>query len=108
MLSKNEIKVIIKEPDKQPVVTNITNSLRKFQKIIGGYIQVIPLGYDNDANNPTAIFLLCDEDGKLKELPYNLSANGYNIVGTVIILGYNQNKGGWCDVPQELISSKIN
>ena len=61
-------------------------SIEEAQKIIGGYVQLVPL--------PDGTQMLVDEDGLAKELPLNVSASeraasaGYfpHIVGDVLIL----------------------
>ncbi len=75
-----KIKVIIKRPDEMfGHVTNISDSLENLQKTVEGYIETVRL----DENN----VLICNEEGLLKHLPYNVTINGGMIVGTVIVAG---------------------
>lgn len=60
-----KIKVLIVKPGKDPYVSDIDNGLKSMQKIVGGYIQAIhPFGDTNVA-------LVCNEEGKLSNLPTN-------------------------------------
>jgi hypothetical protein len=59
--------------------TGVNPSLENLQQIIGGYIRQVP-------GHPEAF---CDEDGMMKELPWNKVASnllGLTLVGPVVIL----------------------
>lgn len=56
--------VLIVEPGKKPRKAEIDGSLEGMQRVVGGYIQAI---YPFD--EPVA--LICNEEGKLLELPFN-------------------------------------
>ena len=58
------MKVVIVEPQKKPEVREIGDSLEAMQKIVGGLIEAV---YPFDA--PVA--LICNEEGKLLDLPLN-------------------------------------
>lgn len=72
------MKAIIKEAGQNPIVTDIENTLEALQQTVGGYIQVINL------NEKTV--LICDEEGKLKDKPYNFGIGFDYIVGTAIFV----------------------
>lgn len=74
---QDRIKVVIVAPDQHPYTTDIENSLKKMQEIVGGYIECIDL-----ENNIT---LVCDEEGKLKNSQANRSVSSEIIVGTFFI-----------------------
>ena len=74
-----KIKVIIKEPEKAPEIKTITNYLGTLQSIVGGYIETVTLASD--------LLIICHEDGKLWNLPYNFDFGGQSFVGTVVIAG---------------------
>lgn len=57
------MKVLYFKVGRPPVVKDIDGSLESMQKLVGGYIQSMPLSYN------TA--LVCDEDGKVKGRPVN-------------------------------------
>ena len=58
------MKVIVVEPQKKPVVQDIDPGLESMQKIVGGSIEAV---YPFD--EPVA--LICNEEGKLLDLPLN-------------------------------------
>ena len=77
-MKKNEIHVLMKKPGSAAfTVEVIENSLEGFQKAVGGYIEVHPFN-DN-------LVVVCDEDGRLKKLPYSVTINRINYCGTVVI-----------------------
>ena len=72
------MRVIIKEPNEDARIEDIENTLDELQRIVGGYIEVIPLTFDD--------IIICNEEGKLKDLPHNFNMPVHgSIVGTVII-----------------------
>ena len=74
-----KIKVIIKEPGKAPEIKTITNDLGTLQSIVGGYIEAVTLA--------SGLVIICNEEGKLWNLPYNFDFGGQSFVGTVVIAG---------------------
>ncbi len=75
------IKVVIVEPNKKPRVALVKNKLSDLQAIVGGYIETILARSD--------IILVCNEEGKLMELPYNRTVYGEPIVGTFFLTASN-------------------
>jgi len=76
------IKVVIVEPNKKPRVALVENKLSDLQAIVGGYIETILARSD--------IILVCNEEGKLMELPYNRTVYGEPIVGTFFLTTSNR------------------
>ena len=60
----DKIKVLVVEPMKPCRVQEINDSLEAMQAIVGGYIEVV-----TPFDEPVAI--VCNEEGKLRGLPYN-------------------------------------
>lgn len=58
------MKVLMIEPGKKPRKAEIDGSLEGMQQVVGGYIQAI-----YPFEDPVA--LICNEEGKLLELPFN-------------------------------------
>jgi hypothetical protein len=71
------MKVYKLEPNKAGYVKEIDNTLEVLQKEVGGYIQVCYL--DN------GLLAIVDEEGKLKDLPYNVIIPNYGIINGNII-----------------------
>lgn len=76
-----KLRAIIKRPDEQyGHVCNISGSLENLQKIVGGYIETVPVGEKH--------VLIVNEEGKLQGLPVNFHMGLCDtIVGTSILLG---------------------
>ena len=73
------MKVIIKEPGQRPRVTEIENNLSALQQAVGGYIETVTFAED--------CCIICNEEGRLQELPYNLTFCGVSFVGTILFVG---------------------
>lgn len=73
------MKAIIKEPGKKPRITEIENNLAALQKAVGGYIETVTLAKD--------CCIICNEEGRLQGLPYNLTFGGISFVGTILFVG---------------------
>lgn len=78
---QNEIKVVMVEPNKHPIVTTIKTKLENLQEAVGGLIEII----DIEAN----ICILCNEEGKLIGLEGNRKLGDDILVGTFYVCGSN-------------------
>jgi hypothetical protein len=77
-----KVRAIIKRPDESfGHMCNISIRLENLQKLVGGYIETIPV---KDFQN---CVILCNEDGKMQGLPVNIRIPGDFIVGTIVVLG---------------------
>ena len=75
-----KIKVIIKRPDEQyGHVTHISPRLENLQKTVEGYVEMVTV--------IKGVILICNEEGKLRDLEPNMWLNGDLIRGTIIICG---------------------
>jgi hypothetical protein len=76
----SKIRAIIKRPDeKYGHVTNISPTLENLQKTVGGYIETVTFN---------EWVILCNENGKIEGLPYNMRIGNLDVlVGTIIVLG---------------------
>lgn len=84
-----KIKVIIKRPGVKPYATNITDSLKNLQRTVDGYIETVTL-----AEN---LVLICNEEGRIRKLPYNCNIMGLDFYGTLIFAGIDGENFG--DIP---------
>lgn len=73
------MKIIIKEPGQRPRTTEIENSLSALQQAVGGYIETLTFTED--------CCIICNEEGRLQGLPYNLTFGGILFVGTILFVG---------------------
>ena len=84
-----KIKVFVKRPDSGWYSTNISNTLENFQRTVGGFIEVVRLSADSA--------IICNEEGRLMQLPYNTTICGVDFVGTIFLVGVDGEE--FCDVP---------
>ena len=70
---------IIKQPGEPAKRIDIDNTLQALQKAVGGYIETVTLFED--------ITLICNEEGRLMGLPYNMEFLGIHFVGPVLAVG---------------------
>ncbi len=73
------MKVIVKQPGKEPEVAEIENTLPALQRAVGGYIETVTLATD--------CCIICNEEGRLEGLPYNLTFCGISFVGPILVVG---------------------
>ena len=78
------MQVVVVEPKKKPVVQDIGSDLESMQRIVGGFIQAI-----YPFEEPVA--LICNEEGKLLNLPLNRAlrddeGNVYDIISGTFFL----------------------
>ena len=73
------MRAIMKAPGTPAHTVIIPNELKMFQQIVGGYIECVQLAED--------LVILCDEEGRLKNYPYNCEICGIIFVGTILLVG---------------------
>lgn len=80
------MKVVIKEPQKKPYITEINSGLNVLQKQVGGWIENV---YELE-NKKINIWI--NEEGKINNLTPNFYIyDGYDIVvGTAVFTGFNE------------------
>lgn len=86
-----KIKVFVKEPNRVPKEKWIENDLKTFQKTVGGYIEAVTLATD--------LVVICNEEGRLRMLPYNCHICNVGFVGPIILCGVKGDE--FYDVPVE-------
>jgi hypothetical protein len=96
---ENRITAVIVEPGKQPRLTNVDNELESFQKLVGGYIEVVRLDNGIDA--------VINEEGKLIELEPNIALlhNGevYDYIAGTAVLVSHDDEGEFVSLTPEQI-----
>lgn len=80
----HKIKVIIKRPGEPARVTNISDSLKNIQNTVDGPIKAVTIASD--------AVVICNEEGRIRNLPYNCSICGIDFVGTIIFAGIQEGK----------------
>ena len=81
---EDKILVVIKEPGKDPRVEPLfPNKLKAFQDEVGGYIETVSFG---------ALVIICNEHGRIMDLPFNAVVGGVSFCGTIIAAGVKEDK----------------
>lgn len=95
-------KVLLVEPQKRPRVVEIDDTLDALQELVGGYIESIYPFEDEVA-------LVCNEEGKLRGLPYNRAlydedGDMYELIaGNFFIIGAPEDAEDFTSLTQEQI-----
>lgn len=74
---EDRVIVVIVKPNEEPVAEVIPNTLEALQKIVGGYIEMIPIR--------GKFYLVCNEEGKILGLPPNRNI-GFDVVAGTFLL----------------------
>ena len=81
------MQILVVEPERRPEVREIDGSLKSMQEVVGGLIQTVYLFDD------PAVVLVCNDEGKLMNLPANRGLRDENgqiydiIAGTFFLCG---------------------
>lgn len=93
----HKIRVFIKDHGKKLRSVSISDSLKNLQKTVGGHIETVTLMSD--------LVIICNEEGKLRGLPYNCRILNGEFVGTLIFAGVDEDE--FCDVPVKYQDMKV-
>lgn len=88
------MRILIFEPGKHPRTANIPHSLSNMQAIVGGTIQAVYPWSERAA-------LVCDDEGLLKDYPFNRKIGEHVIFGTFFICGIDE--CDFSDLPNNLM-----
>lgn len=91
-MRKERIKSLYKAPGKAPVLIEAENELHALQAVVGGNLEAFTLTTD--------CCVLCDEEGRLKELPYNCNIANVSFVGPILLVGVDGEE--FCDLPVDI------
>lgn len=73
------ISALLKRPGEIPRHVNVSNSLEALQKNVEGYIETVTLAED--------LVIICNEEGLIKDMPYNCEICGFKFVGPILMVG---------------------
>lgn len=76
-----KIRVVVKEPHRPAEIREVEPDHRAFNQIVGGYIEFVRL--------TTNVGFYANEEGLLKDLPYNIYCNGQPIAGAIVVVRYD-------------------
>lgn len=71
--------ILRKEPGKEVEMTTINNDLKSLQEAVGGRIETVTVAED--------LAVICNEEGLIKNLPYNCKILGADFYGTILFAG---------------------
>ena len=71
------IKILFKEPNKKPIIKEVGDTLETWQKLVEGYIEVVP--FKN-------CLLIINEEGKFQGLEPNFNYGRDVIVGNAVFV----------------------
>ena len=83
------MKVARKRPHEPWEFAEIENTLEALQAEVGGYIETVTCTTD--------ACIIVNEEGRINDLPYNVTLAGCQLFGTVLLVGVNGDE--FCDVP---------
>jgi len=74
-----KIKVVVKYPGYPPKVEEVDNTLNAYERIVGGYIERVPV-------SELGVVYLVNDEGRLQRLKNNISFGTTLIVGPIIAI----------------------
>lgn len=83
------MKIARKKPHEPWEIIDIENTLEALQHEVGGYIETFTITTD--------CCLVMNEEGAIRNLPYNLRFLGLQLFGTVLAVGVKGDE--FCDLP---------
>ena len=99
-MNNEKMAVLVVEPGMSPYVKEIDSGLKSLQSEVGGWIEAV---YPFEEE----VALICNEEGKLSELPLNRALRGdyggvYDIIaGTFLVVGLGEED--FCSLSDEYI-----
>lgn len=94
-----KIKCLLKEPSKEAVEIEIEDTLENYQKLVGGYIEVVTIGrYRNIL--PTNIVFVVNDVGLIIGLKPNIM-HGINYIAGNIVVAKTNSLGEFIDLTKE-------
>lgn len=104
VVSKPMIKVLVKEPGKNPMLKEIGTSLEDYQKEVRGYIESIPFPGMDDVD------IIINDMGKLNGMEMNIAVPEYGdiIMGPMVIIGVDEKECTWTSIPEDRIDEVCN
>ena len=88
-----KIKVWLKKPGEPPKHGLITNSLGALQAKVQGYIETVTIA--------DFLVVICNEEGRIRKLPYNCDICGWDFYGTIIIAGVDGPEFADCPLSED-------
>ncbi|MCX8075235.1 MAG: DUF3846 domain-containing protein [Clostridia bacterium] len=93
-MEEHYLKILVKDPGKNPEVKKIRKQLKSMQDIVGGYIEIVPY---------KEAIIVCNEEGKLNNLEPNVNLDKDYIAGSFFIVGDDEKNGDFKSLTDEQI-----
>lgn len=74
-----KIRVLYIEPGKKAMEMHISNTLRKLQELVEGYIEIVTIS--------SGVCFICNDEARLNGMKFNFKMCGNDFFGPVIIAG---------------------
>ena len=86
-MSEGLINIAVKVPGKAIEFREVKNELEVFQEIVEGYVELVKMPVFG------GLAILCNEEGRIHNLPYNFTSPMGDIVGTAIFVSEVNSEG---------------
>ena len=80
-MSKRDITALVVKKQGECEIKVLKDTLKSYQNIVEGYIETVTFEMRD-----TLYVAICNEEGRLKGMPYNLSIAGKHLVGPVMFV----------------------
>lgn len=85
------MRVVAKKPGEPAEIIDIDNDLKALQEYVGGYIETFTFSTD--------ACVICNEEGRILDLPYNVTFLGHRFCGPILIVGVKGDEFTDCPAP---------
>lgn len=85
------MRAVAKRPGEPGKVITIDNDLKALQEYVGGYIETFTISHN--------VTVICNEEGRLLDLPYNVTFVGHRFCGPILIVGVQGEEFTDCPAP---------
>lgn len=92
---EKKIRILYKKVGEKPIVKIIENTLEAKQELVGGLIEVVP--YED-------VLIICNEEGKILNMPPNLVFDYDYIAGDCFVIGDDYENGDFKSLTQKELS----
>ena len=93
----NNIRILMKKPGELATIVEPANELKALQHLVDGYIETVTFTTD--------LVIICNEEGRIRGLPYNTSICGIDFYGTILLAGVKGDE--FADLPADMSVLKI-
>ena len=85
------MRAVAKQPGEPAEIIEIDNDLKALQEYVGGYIETFTISHN--------VTVICNEEGRILDLPYNVTFLGHRFCGPILIVGVKGEEFTDCPAP---------